>query len=69
MLGLWCLTPLSTLFQLYRDSHLYWWRKPQYPEKTTDMPEVTDKFYNIVLHREHLTMSGVRTHNVSGNRY
>jgi len=46
-----CLTPLSTIFQLYRGDQFYWGTKL---EKTTDLLEVWQNLFDL-------------THNCSGD--
>jgi hypothetical protein len=36
-------------------------------EETTDLPQVTENFYHIMLYQVHLVMSGARTYNISGD--
>ena len=60
-LGLWYLMPLSTICRLYHDSGAN--------EITNDLPQVTDKLYHIMLYQVHLALSGIETHNFSGDRH
>ena len=59
-LGLWCLTLLSTIFQLYREISFIGGGNRSTPKKITDLSQVTDKFYHVVLYQAHLAWSGFK---------
>ena len=48
----WCLTPLSAIFQLYHGDQFQWWRKAEYPERTTDPGQTTGNLYHLRLRVE-----------------
>ena len=57
--SLWCLTPLSTIFQLYRGGQFYWWRK------VTVASHWLTLSHNVVSSTHPLTLGDVWCHNAS----
>ena len=60
MCGLSCLTPLSTIFIYIVAINIIGGVNRRYPEKTTDLSQVTDKLYHIKLYRVHLVWTGFK---------
>ena len=68
-LGLWCLTPLSTIFQLYHGGQF----NCMVEKKGENHRPVANQrqLYHIIylVYRVHLAMNGVQTHNFRGDRH
>jgi hypothetical protein len=62
---LWCLMPLSTIFQLNRGSQFYWWGPGENHQPVVSHWETLS--HNVVSSTPHL--SWVQTQNVNGERH
>jgi hypothetical protein len=53
-------------------SAISWWsvllvEETGVPGENHDLPQILDKLYQIILHRVHIVMSGIRAHNLSND--
>jgi hypothetical protein len=54
----------SVILYLYHDCYFYWWGKPEYPKKTTDLSQVTDKVASSTPR-----LRDIRTQNIICDRH
>ena len=47
-------------FSYIMADRFYWWRKLEYPKKPTELLQVTDKLYHIMLYQVHLSWAGFK---------
>ena len=57
---------VNNISAIYHGGQFYWWRKREILEKTTDLSQLIDKLYHIMLYRIHLAWAGRVIENAFG---